>query len=149
MKRNIVLTAIAVALLGSAPSWAAAPFGSFGGKVGGGNSGAGLIPLHGWALDDNGIEAVDVLVDGLVAGRADYGRSRPGVTAQHPGYPDSALPGFAFELDTTRYLNGNHTVSIRVKSKAGEIKTLNNRVFQFVNVTQNLAPFAANVVLAA
>ncbi|HEX2643638.1 MAG TPA: hypothetical protein VHU81_11660 [Thermoanaerobaculia bacterium] len=141
MKRNIVLTAIAVALLGSAPSWAAAPFGSFGGKVGGGNSGAGLMPLHGWALDDDGIASVDVLVDGLVAGRADYGRSRPGVTAQYPAYPDSALPGFSYELDTTRYLNGNHTVSIRVKSKSGELKTLNNRVFQFVNVTQNLAPF--------
>src|SRR4051794_32543511 len=98
MKRNIVLTAIAVALLGSAPSWAAAPFGSFGGKVGGGNAGAGLLPLHGWVLDDNGIESVDVLVDGLVSGRADYGRSRPRVTAQYPGYPDSALPGFAYEL---------------------------------------------------
>lgn len=140
MKRNVILIAVAL-LLVSVPSWAAPPFGNFGGKVGGGNSGAGLLPLHGWALDDNGIDYVDVLVDGVVAGRALYGRSRPRVTVQHPGYPDSALPGFAYELDTTRYLNGLHTVSIRVRSNTGELRTLNNRVFEFVNITQNLAPF--------
>ena len=142
MKRNVILIAVAL-LLVSVPSWAAPPFGNFGGKVGGGNSGAGLLPLHGWALDDNGIDYVDVLVDGVVAGRALYGRSRPRVTVQHPGYPDSALPGFAYELDTTRYLNGLHTVSIRVKSRAGELVTLEPRVFEFLNVAHNLAPFGS------
>lgn len=140
MKRNVILIAVAL-LLVSVPSWAAPPFGNFGGKVGGGNSGAGLLPLHGWALDDNGIDYVDVLVDGVVAGRALYGRSRPRVTVQHPGFPDSALPGFAYELDTTRYLNGNHVVAIRVRSNTGELRTLNTKVFEFVNITQNLAPF--------
>lgn len=141
MKRNVLLAAIAVALTISAPCWAAPPFGSFGGKVGGGNSGAGILPLHGWALDDNGVEAVDIVVDGVVAGRAFYGRSRPQVTATRPGFPDSAAPGFAFELDTTHYLNGLHTVVARVKSRTGEVVNLNSRVFEFVNVTQNLAPF--------
>ncbi|HSF42420.1 MAG TPA: hypothetical protein VLT87_21635 [Thermoanaerobaculia bacterium] len=143
MRRNVILAAFSLALLSSASVWAAQPFGSFGGKVGGGNSGAGLLPLHGWALDDNGIESVDVLVDGLVAGRASYQRARAGVTERFPGYPDSALPGFAYELDTTRYLNGLHTVSIRVKSRAGELVTLVPRVFQFLNVAHNLAPFGA------
>src|SRR4051794_16731679 len=106
MKRNLILAAIAVTLLASAPAWAAAPFGSFGGKVGGGNSGAGMLPLFGWALDDNGIERVDALVDGVVVGQASYGRSRPQVTRRYPGYPDSAAAGFSYELDTTHYLNG-------------------------------------------
>jgi N-acetylmuramoyl-L-alanine amidase len=124
-----------------ASAWAAAPFGSFGGIVGGGNSGAGLLPLHGWALDDNGVQAVDILVDGVLAGRASYGRARAGVTAKFPGFPDSALPGFAFELDTTRYLNGRHTVVARVKSKAGETVNLQSRTFQFSNVEHGLLPF--------
>src|SRR4030095_2676405 len=131
MKRNVILSAVAAVLLASVPASAAPPFGSFGGIVGGGNSGAGLLPLHGWALDDAGVLAVDVLVDGLLAGRASYSRARAGVTAKFPGFPDSAAPGFAFELDTTHYLNGLHKVSIRVKSNAGEVVTLPAKTIRF------------------
>ena len=65
MKRSVTLTILTV-LLASVPAWAAPPFGSFGGQVGGGNAGANLMPLTGWALDDNGVNAVDILVDGVV-----------------------------------------------------------------------------------
>jgi hypothetical protein len=147
MKRNVFLSAVAVAvaaiLLTSAPASAAPPFGSFGGIVGGGNAGSGVIPLTGWALDDNGVAAVDVLVDGLVAGRANYGRARAGVAARFPGFPDSALPGFAFQLDTTHYLNGLHTVTIRVRSRAGEVVTLEPRRYDFHNDEHILEPFGA------
>ncbi|HEY3568262.1 MAG TPA: hypothetical protein VGP73_10060 [Thermoanaerobaculia bacterium] len=143
MKRYVIVSLIAVALLAAVPGWAAPPFGSFGGIVGGGNSGAGLLPLTGWALDDNGILAVDILVDGVVAARANYGRARAGVTARFPGYPDSASPGFALQLDTTHYLNGLHTVTARVKSRAGEVTLLEPRTINFTNVTHDLAPFGA------
>ncbi|MFL6263922.1 MAG: hypothetical protein ACJ76Y_29890 [Thermoanaerobaculia bacterium] len=141
MKRFVIVSLIAAALLAAVPGWAAAPFGSFGGIVGGGNSGATLLPLSGWALDDNGILAVDILVDGVVAARANYGRARAGVTARFPGYPDSASPGFALQLDTTHYLNGLHTVTARVKSRAGEVAFLEPRTINFTNVTHDLAPF--------
>jgi hypothetical protein len=143
MKRNVVILSMAVmALLAVVPAArAAAPFGVFDGIVGGGNAGAGLLPLVGWALDDNGIQAVDILVDGLVAGRAAYGRARAGVTAQFPNYPDSAHPGFAFELDTTHYLNGIHTVTARVRSRAGEVVFLEPLSLYFNNVEVDLAPF--------
>ena len=141
MKRYVIVSLIAVALLAAVPGWAAPPFGSFGGIVGGGNSGAGLLPLSGWALDDNGILAVDILVDGIVAARANYGRARAGVTARFPGLPDSASPGFALQLDTTHYLNGLHTVTARVKSRAGEVVFLEPRTINFTNVTHDLAPF--------
>ncbi len=147
MKRNVLLSALlsvlGVVLLAAAPAAAAPPFGSFGGIVGGGNAGSGVIPLHGWALDDNGIQAVDVLVDGVVAGRASYGRARAGVTDRFPGFPNSELPGFAFQLDTTHYLNGSHSVAIRVRSLAGEVVLLPARSFQFSNVEHLLAPFGA------
>jgi hypothetical protein len=140
MKRNVILGIVLLALT-AVSAHAAQPFGQFGGIVGGGNSGTGLMALHGWALDDNGIEAVDLYVDGLPAGRTNYGRARPGVTKKHPNYPDSALPGFAFQLDTTRYLNGLHRVEARVRSKAGEIVTLNARVLEFINNPATLLPF--------
>jgi N-acetylmuramoyl-L-alanine amidase len=141
MKRNVILCAVAVALLAAIPGWAAPPFGSFDGVVGGGNAGAGLLPLTGWALDDNGVLAVDILVDGGVAGRAAYGRARAGVTARFPGLPDSAGPGFAFQLDTTHYLNGVHNVTVRVRSRAGEVVLLEPRALSFSNVEADLAPF--------
>jgi hypothetical protein len=141
MKRNVIVSAIAVALLASMPGWAAAPFGSFGGIVGGGNSGAGSLPLTGWALDDNGVLAVDILVDGIVAGRAAYGRARAGVASRFPDYPDSDAAGFAFQLDTTHYLNGRHSVAVRVKSRAGEVVVLPSHAITFNNVEHDLAPF--------
>lgn len=142
MKRNITLV-LAVALLISAPAWAARPFGSFGGKVGGGNGAAGMLPLHGWALDDDGVERIEILVDGIVDGQANYGRSRPQVTKKFPGYPDSLHPGWVYQLDTTHYLNGNHTVTARILSKSGELVGLNSLRFQFGNVTHVLDPFGA------
>jgi hypothetical protein len=138
---NVVLVALATVLLVSAPAWAAPPFGSFGGIVGGGNSGAGLLSLHGWALDDNGVAAVDILVDGALAGRAFTQRARAGVTARFPGFPDSALPGWGFELDTTHYLNGLHTVTVRIKGLDGDVTNLPSRVLQFHNLEHALAPF--------
>src|SRR5688500_5415231 len=81
MQRKILWTAIGALLLAALPAAAAPPFGSFGGKVGGGNGAANLLFLHGWALDDDGVDSVDIFVDGVIAGRAVYGRSRPGVAA--------------------------------------------------------------------
>jgi N-acetylmuramoyl-L-alanine amidase len=101
-----------------------------------------VLPLHGWALDDDGIVAVDILVDGKPAGRAFYGRSRPGITAKHPGFPNSAAPGWGIHLDTTRFLNGLHKVEARALSATGETRLLGKaRAFQFTNLTEGLKPF--------
>jgi N-acetylmuramoyl-L-alanine amidase len=133
-----VFTLLALA----APSFAALPFGKFGGQVGGGNAASGHLPIVGWALDDDGIIAVDILVDGRISTRATYGRSRPGVTLLHPGLPDSSAPGWAAQVDTTRYLNGKHVVSARALSATGETKIIGKpRTFQFGNLTGALLPF--------
>jgi N-acetylmuramoyl-L-alanine amidase len=140
MKRSVTLMMM-TALLASVPAWAAPPFGSFGGQVGGGNSGAGVMALTGWALDDDGVNAVDILVDGVVVGRANYHRNRPEVAKRYPGYPDSIAAGYAYTLDTTHFLNGNHKISVRVQSKTGEVANLPGKVVQFLNVQHNLVPF--------
>lgn len=141
MRRSWIVVGVVGFVALCSPLAAAPPFGSFGGIVNGGNSGAGVIPLHGWALDDDGVAAVDVMVDGRVAGRALYGTSRPGVTQSFPGYPDTGAPGWSFQLDSTRYLNGLHTVTARVQSETGELTTLASRQISFGNLTHNLVPF--------
>ena len=63
MRTRLSLSVAAIVLVAAgAPASAAVPFGTFAAKVGGGNAGSGVVPLHGWALDDDGIEAVDIVV---------------------------------------------------------------------------------------
>lgn len=128
------------------PAFAAAPFGFVEGIHGGQNqnAGGGVLPITGWALDDDGVERVELYVDGVVAGRADYGRNRPDVELVFPGYPDGALVGFGMFLDTTLYSNDLHQISARVTSNiTGEQTWLNSVTIQINNDTSNLAPFGA------
>jgi hypothetical protein len=83
----------------------------------------GLIDLTGWALDDDGVAAVRVFVDGLYAGLAAYGFPRPSVTSQYPGYPDSTTPGWLFSLDTRALADGEHVVGAVVVDDDG-VQTL-------------------------
>jgi hypothetical protein len=82
MKRNVILGIVLLALVAGAAQ-AAQPFGQFGGIVGGGNSGTGLIALHGWALDAPTTAA---------RGRASP-RSTPTIpTRRSPASPSSSTP---------------------------------------------------------
>jgi len=134
---------LAGALVGAADAEAQLPEQPFGffNQLGGGNAASGAMPLVGWALDDDGVAAVDVLVDGRIVGRAVYGGSRPDVAVRFPGFPDSDGAGFTFWVDTTRFLNGLHTVSALVHTTAGERTFLRPLVFEFLNLTHNLKPF--------
>jgi len=144
MKRKVFLSVLAGVLLSVAPTLAAAPFGWFGGVLGAvDNGGSAIIPVAGWALDDGGVQSVDILVDGTVVGRAVYGMAWEGVSARYPGFPDSVLPGFGYLLDTSHYLNGLHTVQPRVRSRAGEVALLEPRVIQFTNNEAVMLPFGA------
>lgn len=140
--RTKTFLALSIGLLVcAAAAQADEPFGFFDGKAGGGNAGSGVIPVVGWALDDEGVRSVDIFVDGVPVGRAGYSRSRPGVARRFPGFPDSDAAGFGMHLDTTRFLNGLHRVEARVTSETGERRLLNPVILQFTNTTHLLDPF--------
>lgn len=144
MRRKAFLASVALALLasfGAAGAWAKAPFGFFNGLANGGNAGNGVEGVQGWALADTGVFAVDIVVDGVIVGRSNYGRSRPTVAKEFPGFPDTAAAGFGYQLDTTQFLNGQHTVTARVESRSGEVTYLNPVSLQFTNTTLDLLPF--------
>jgi N-acetylmuramoyl-L-alanine amidase len=116
------------------------PFGLLG-PLPQGNAASGVVALHGWALDDEGVESVDVMVDGVVVGRALTGGSRPDVALAFPGYPGAGESGVTFHLDTTRYLNGLHVVSALLVSISGERAFVDPVVLQVVNGVTMLQPF--------
>ncbi len=125
----------------ASPVFGAAPFGALGGIAGGATSGTGVLPLHGWCLDDDGISAVDIFVDGQLVGRASYGRQRPDVNRAFPGIPASLNSGFAFQLNSARFLNGIHTVQPRCTSRTGEVSFVRSKELEFINNEHLLVPF--------
>lgn len=140
---GLFLAAAALLAVAAAPNALAQgdrPFGLIA-HLGAGNAASGVIPLEGWALDDDGVDSVDILVDGIVAGRALYGGSRPDVAIVHPGFPNAGQSGFVFELDTSRYLNGLHVVGGVINASNGERGFLTPIVIEFLNATALLEPF--------
>ncbi len=135
------VTGLALFAAVAIPAQAALPFGVFEGLPGIQNAGGGILPLTGWALDDDGIERVEIYVDGVIAGISDIQQNRPDVQLAFPGYPDSATAGFGFLLDSSLYLNDLYTISARVTSNSGEQTWLASKQIQILNTTHNLVPF--------
>lgn len=110
----------------------------------------GSFPVTGWAIDDENVDHGDILVDGQIVmgwvGRglpssAVYGSTRPDVRAAFPDVPNSLFTGFIANVDTTRFLNGMHTVSVRVTDNRGASRVIGTRRVQVINNGSNLAPF--------
>jgi hypothetical protein len=73
----------------------------------------GIFTVFGWATDLDGVQRIEVDVDGQVVGLATYGLSRPDVPVADPRASSSNL-GFAFQLDTTRLSDSEHDLVIYV-----------------------------------
>jgi hypothetical protein len=72
----------------------------------------GQTTFSGWAVDINStVHQVKMAIDGIAAGTAVYGASRPDVCAVYPDEPACPNVGWTFSVDTTRLANGIHTVT--------------------------------------
>ncbi|NMD68797.1 N-acetylmuramoyl-L-alanine amidase [Bacillus sp. DNRA2] len=85
----------------------------------------GTHNIHGWFLDGSGVASIEVLIDGVVAGQAIYGDARQDVQAAYPQY-NNGNAGFHFALDTTKFADGNHTITIKETGQNGQVTTLPN-----------------------
>lgn len=84
---------------------------------------SGVTKTWGLVFDSVGVRAVDVVVDGRVAGRAEY---HPGVSSSHPwieDYIDPRVPyvHFGFDWDTTRLAEGPHQFALRLHRDDGSV----------------------------
>jgi putative Ig domain-containing protein len=87
----------------------------------------------GWGLDNVGVTTVDILIDGQKIGEAIYGVSRPDIAIAWPTFPNAANAGFAFNFDTTKFSNGEHTLAVRLFDAAGNATVLGTRTIEFQN----------------
>ena len=82
-----------------------------------GSSVSGVVTVAGWAIDNassvgTAIGSVQVSVDGVVAGNATYGVSRPDVCAAFPGRPGCPNVGFIYQLNSAVLPPGQHTITV-------------------------------------
>jgi N-acetylmuramoyl-L-alanine amidase len=106
-----------------------------------GVSANGVLTVAGWALDDRKIDHVDVFVDGLIERQAVTGVYRADVAANYPDNIQAIVSGFVLNIDSTRYANGVHTVTVKAVDDQGQQGFLGSRRVQMFNNSPNLAPF--------
>ena len=72
----------------------------FEGPLGGGTSVTGVTGFTGWVIAVNGVQSVQLLVDGVAAMDMLLRTARPGISDLFPGFPDGDNVGFGALLDT-------------------------------------------------
>jgi len=101
----------------------------------------GVFPVTGWALDDEAIAYVEIMVDGLAMGNAVTGVHRPDIGSRFPSNPDAEFSGFVRMLNTTALNNGIHVLAVRVVDNQGASRVIGRRFVQTFNTGSNLPPF--------
>ena len=83
---------------------------------------SGKVTIAGWAYNEHmGIESIDILLDGQVVAKANYGLSRSDVAASMNVQTDPNTPnlGFEAEIDTTYIENGNYWLELMLINSQG------------------------------
>lgn len=91
---------------------------------------AGTTRVHGWAVEDNdGVARVELLVDGRRAASTSRFHDYPDVARFLPGSVDPRHPkvGFAMRWDPSGLAPGQHEIAIRVITRDGNERILENR----------------------
>jgi Bacterial Ig domain len=102
---------------------------------------AGSFPVNGWAIDTDGIRAIEVLIDGGIIQSGLYGDQRPDVAASYPDLATGMFSGWVANVDTTRIQNGVHLLEVRAVDNQGMSTMLGRRQVQVINNDLFLKPF--------
>jgi hypothetical protein len=115
------------------------PFGAIDTPAQGGNASGSGFRNHGWVLTllPNTIPisgaTINVYVDGVYLGHPVYNIYRSDVASLFPGYANSNGAGGYFDIDTTAYTNGVHTIYWTAKDNAGNADGIGSRYFTIQN----------------
>ena len=115
------------------------PFGAIDMPSPGGIASGNRFRVHGWVLASkpnciptNG-STIYVFVDGVKVGSPKYNIYRADIAGLFPGYCNRNGAHGYFDLDTTAYKNGVHTISWVAKDSAGNMDGIGSRYFVIQN----------------
>lgn len=91
--------------------------------------------ISGWAINSAGVNKVSVLLDSIVVAATVRSVSREDVvTLKNVNFdPAAPLLGFAVEIDTHRFKNGQYQLSLELLTGAGERQRTNSRIIRINN----------------
>ena len=129
-------------IIGVAPAGSSAePFGSLDAPEDGGTVSGNAYHVSGWALTPapNAIPAdgrsLILWIDGLAIGHPEYGGFREDVATDYPGHANSYRSAGSFRLDTTKYIDGWHTIAWSATDTSGAIGEIGSLYFRVQNET--------------
>ncbi len=99
------------------------------------NSGWVLTPLPNTIPTDG--STIDVYVDGVYKGHPEYNSYRGDIASLFPGYANSNGAAARFQLDTTGYADGIHTIYWTAEDSAGNTEGIGSRYFSIQNTPGN------------
>jgi hypothetical protein len=89
---------------------------------------SGVVNVHGWALDNKGVSAVELVIDGATTVPLSYGSSRPDVCLVWPGYPGCGAAGdavgYAGTLDTQTLTACPHLLEVQATDGDGNTRVI-------------------------
>ncbi|PPQ37663.1 glycosyltransferase family 9 protein [Rhodopila globiformis] len=80
----------------------------------------GRLTIDGWLLTRAGVSAFEVFLDDQRLGEAHFGLARQDVGAAFPDWPTALRSGFAFHCPPRSLRDGEHTVSLKVRTDDGQ-----------------------------
>ncbi len=101
----------------------------------------GAFPVVGWAADTDGLERIEVMIDGTIMQDAVHGDPRPDVGATFADFTNAAFSGFVANVDSTRLQNGVHLLEVRAIDNDGVVALIGRRTVQIINNDNFLKPF--------
>ncbi|MEG2353340.1 MAG: N-acetylmuramoyl-L-alanine amidase [Clostridium sp.] len=72
----------------------------------------GDIAVSGWALNQSGVDKINIYIDGTKVGEAEIGFQRYDVDRAYPGYKNGEHSGFNYVIDSSDISNGIHTIKV-------------------------------------
>ena len=89
---------------------------------------ADTLTISGWVVNEGlGVESVDILLDGQVVTRANYGQPRPDVVEAMVAEDDPNAPNLGYSISLAPDASGSVELAIRVQGKSGEIQEFGHR----------------------
>jgi hypothetical protein len=83
---------------------------------------SGIGNLRGWAISEDGIDRVEIYIDGDYVYDAPFGGERTDVADQYPDFPESDRSGFSLAFGYSNLEIGEHTVTARAVTPLGQSK---------------------------
>lgn len=79
------------------------------------------LTVSGWSLNNDGIKAINIYVDGVLKGTTTVGLSRLDVQKYYPQYTNASKSGFSKTIDISNVGSGTRTIKVEQVSDSGKM----------------------------